>query len=225
MLFENLLTSTVEFERKCIDIPHIYCKDLQELTSRLKYFNELAANIVELESVFTFASKDDEIRYYKFEKPEFFKYGVYYNKIYKIEYKKPIGLKKKSTKYYDSCLKNLNLDYKNNETMFEYYRCDHSYNDTSTFVRNSFEKDIFAVVKAASMIEEFLHNVSDPRSLLDKIGDYPKFKWSGTLVQAVQLVNFMVKGKLINNGNVSIADLMEHFQVTYDVDLKDYYKK
>ena len=39
------------------------------------------------------------------------------------------------------------------------------------------------------------------------------------------MVNVMVKGGLINNGNVTIADLMEHFQYTYDIDLKDYYKK
>ena len=52
-----------------------------------------------------------------------------------------------------------------------------------------------------------------------------KFKWTGTKIQAVILVNLMVKGNLINNGNVTIADLMEHFQGTYDIDLKDYYKK
>ncbi len=75
------------------------------------------------------------------------------------------------------------------------------------------------------MIEDFLYNANDPRTFEEKLKDYPKFKWTGTKIQAVVLVNLMVKGNLINKGNVTIADLIEYFQVTFNIDLKDYYKK
>ena len=109
--------------------------------------------------------------------------------------------------------------------MFEYYRAGYVNNDHVIFRKNFEERNIFAVLQGTQMIEDFLHNATDPRTFEEKLKDYPKFKWTGTKIQAVILVNLMVKGNLINNGNVTIADLMEYFQVTFNIDLKDYYKK
>jgi RteC protein len=109
--------------------------------------------------------------------------------------------------------------------MFEYYCAGYDNNDHVIFRKNFEERNIFTLIQGTQMIEDFLYNANDPRTFEEKLKDYPKFKWTGTKIQAVILVNLMVKGNLINNGNVTITDLMEHFQITFNIDLKDFYKK
>jgi hypothetical protein len=225
MLFEKLRSILKEFEEACSETPHTKCFALPLIQFRLDLFNALSDSISKIENDFVFNVPDDEILYYKVIKPQFYKYGVFYNNIFKIISRYPLGLKKGSNKHYFACLKDLRKTFKRQIDMFEYYRAGYDNNDNVIFRKNFEERHIFAILQGTQMIEDFLHNATDPRSFEEKLKDYPKFKWTGTKIQAVILVNVMVKGNLINNGNVTIADLMEHFQATYDIDLKDYYKK
>ncbi len=225
MLYEKLFSILKEFEDACIEIPHTKCSALPLIQFRLNLFNELADSILNIENDCVFKGVDDEIQYYKIAKPQFYKYGVFYNTIFKIVSRFPIGLKKGSKKYYFDCLKDVKDTFDRQVDMFEYYRAGYFNNDHVIFRKNFEERNIFAVLQGTQMIEDFLHNATDPRTFEEKLKDYPKFKWTGTKIQAVILVNVMVKGNLINNGNVTIADLMEYFQVTFNIDLKDYYKK
>lgn len=225
MLHEKLLSILKEFEDACIETPHTECSALPLIQFRRNLFNQLSDVIVEIEKDFEFIKVDDEIKYYKIFKPKFFKYGVFYKSIYKIVSRYPVGLKKGSKKYYFDCLKDVKDTFDRQVDMFEYYRAGYDNNDHVIFRKNFEERNIFAVLQGTQMIEDFLHNATDPRTFEEKLKDYPKFKWTGTKIQAVILVNVMVKGNLINNGNVTIADLMEYFQVTFNIDLKDYYKK
>ena len=196
MLHEKLLSILKEFEDACIEIPHTECFDLPIIQLRRDIFNELSDSILKIENDFVF----NVSRY-------------------------PVGLKKGSKKYYFDCLKDVKVTFDRQVDMFEYYRAGYDNNDHVIFRKNFEERNIFAVLQGTQMIEDFLHNATDPRTFEEKLKDYPKFKWTGTKIQAVILVNVMVKGNLINNGNVTIADLMEYFQVTFNIDLKDYYKK
>lgn len=225
MLFEKLFSILKEFEDACIETPHTECFALPLIQFRLNIFNELSDSILKIENDYAFNGPDDEILYYKLIKPKFYKYGVFYNTIFKIVSRYPVGLKKGSKKYYFDCLKDVKDTFDRQVDMFEYYRAGYDNNDHVIFRKNFEERNIFAVLQGTQMIEDFLHNATDPRTFEEKLKDYPKFKWTGTKIQAVILVNVMVKGNLINNGNVTIADLMEYFQVTFNIDLKDYYKK
>ena len=60
---------------------------------------------------------------------------------------------------------------------------------------------------------------------MEKINDFPRYKWTGTKIEAVVLVNVLVKGGKINNGNVSIKEINDYFSIMFDIELKDYYKK
>lgn len=225
MLFEKLLSILKKFEEACIDTPHTECFPLPLIQERLKLFNKLSDEIQQIENDHVFEGIEDEIRYFKTVKPQFYKYGVFYNSIFNIMVRYPVGLKKGSNKYYFDCLKDVRKTFERQIEMFEYYRAGYDNNDHVIFRKSFDERNIFAILQGTQMIEDFLHKASDTKSFEEKLKDYPKFKWTGTKIQAVVLVNVMVKGGLINKGNVTIADLMEHFQVTYDIDLKDYYKK
>ena len=109
--------------------------------------------------------------------------------------------------------------------MFEYYRAGYDNNDHVIFRKNFEERNICTLIQGTQMIEDFLHNATDPRTFEEKLKDYPKYKWTGTKIETVVLVNVLVKGGKINNGNVSIKEIIDYFSVMFDIDLKDCYKK
>ncbi|MBK8516680.1 MAG: RteC domain-containing protein [Saprospiraceae bacterium] len=225
MLLDKLLSILSEFENVCSEVPHTECSALPLIQFRRDLFNQLSDVIVEIESDFEFSTIEDEIRYYKFIKPQFYKYGVFYKSIYKIVSRYPVGLKKGSKKYYFDCLKDVKDTFDRQVDMFEYYRGGYVNNDHVIFRKNFEERNIFAVLQGTQMIEDFLHNATDPRTFEEKLKDYPKYKWTGTKIEAVVLVNVLVKGGKINNGNVSIKEIIDYFSVMFDIDLKDCYKK
>ncbi|MFZ1749667.1 MAG: RteC domain-containing protein [Saprospiraceae bacterium] len=225
MLFERLLSILKKFEDACSETPHTECFALPLIQSRLRLFNELSDEIVELESDFDFKDVEDEIRYFKIIKPMFYKYGVFYNSIFKIMVRYPLGLKKGSKKYYFDCMKEVRDVFDKQIEMFEYYRAGYDNNDILIFRKSFKERNIFAVLQGTQMIEDFLHIATDSRSFEEKIKDYPKYKWTGTKIEAVVLVNVLVKGGKINNGDVTIKEIIDYFSIMFDIDLKDYYKK
>src|SRR5690554_7780832 len=81
-----------------------------------------------------FKNIDEEIRFFKYQKPVILSKLIYYNAIYKIETKKPYGAKR-IRKYLKKELKKLKRFFDNNLDFYKYYRSNNSYLDEKLFVR------------------------------------------------------------------------------------------
>src|SRR5690606_29322808 len=68
-----------------------------------------------------FKNNDEEIRFFKYQKPASVAKLIYYNDIYKIETKKPYG-EKPIRKYLNKELKKLKRFFDNNLDFYKYYR-------------------------------------------------------------------------------------------------------
>ena len=81
-----------------------------------------------------FKNTDEEIRFFKYQKPAIVAKLIYYNAIYKIETKKPYGAKP-IRKYLNKEQKKLKRFFDNNIDFYKYYRSNNSFLDESFFVR------------------------------------------------------------------------------------------
>lgn len=81
-----------------------------------------------------FKNTNEEIRFFKYQKPAILAKLIYYNAIYKIEIKKPYGTKP-IRKYLNKELKKLKRFFDNNLDFYKYYRNNNSFLDESFFVR------------------------------------------------------------------------------------------
>lgn len=81
-----------------------------------------------------FKNTDEEIHFFKHQKPVIVAKLIYYNAIYKIETKKPYGAKP-IRKYLNKELKKLKRFFDNNLDFYKYYRTNNSYLDEKLFVR------------------------------------------------------------------------------------------
>lgn len=83
-----------------------------------------------------FKNTDEEIRFFKHQKPVIVAKLIYYNAIYKIETKKPYGAKP-IRKYLKKELKKLKRFFDSNLDFYKYYRSNNSFLDEKYFVRGN----------------------------------------------------------------------------------------
>ena len=81
-----------------------------------------------------FINIDEEIRFFKHQKPVIVSKLIYYNTIYKIETRRPYGTKR-IRKYFTKELKKLKRFFDNNLDFYKYYRSNNSFVDEKFFVR------------------------------------------------------------------------------------------
>ena len=192
---------------------------------RMNLFASLNNELIDIEKSYEFESTADEIRYYKYEKPKFQRYGMFYNKLVKLESNVPMGSQKMKADYYEDACNHVYATFIEHQAYIVYYRMKDTDQDERLFVRNSPNNHIFALIEATSMMEEFLYSIDDDRTIDEKINDYPKIIWTGKLTNLVLLVKGMVLTNSINNGNITTKELVEYVQVMFNVDLKDHYRK
>jgi hypothetical protein len=81
-----------------------------------------------------FQNVEEEVHFFKHQKPVIVSKLIYYNAIYKIEAKKPYGAKP-IRKYLNKELKKLKRFFDNNIDFYKYYRSNNSFLDDRFFVR------------------------------------------------------------------------------------------
>lgn len=214
-----------DFEEHCKENVFGFGMSIDLILFRHNLYNLLISDILTLEESYEFSSLENEINYYKFEKPKILKYGIFYKKLLDVELYIPMGHKSVKEKYYLDVLESINTFYNENKSFIAYFRLKSFENDNNIFIRNSPNNHIFALIEATSMMEEFLNNINDPRTIDEKVNDYPKLTWTGSLSELVLLVKALVVSKRINNGLASVKDVVVYFQIMFNVDLKDYYRK
>ncbi len=82
-----------------------------------------------------FSDEDEEIRFFKHQKPVVVEKLIYYNTIYKIEAKRPYGGKEVIEDYLNKELSKLKRFFDNNMFFYSYYRTGSTYLDHTYFVR------------------------------------------------------------------------------------------
>jgi hypothetical protein len=75
-----------------------------------------------------FKNMEEEIHFFKYQKPVIVSKLIYYNAIYKIETRRPYG-NKRTKKYFTKELKKLKRFFENNLDFYKYYRSNNSFVD------------------------------------------------------------------------------------------------
>lgn len=189
-----------------------------------------------------FDSINEEIHFFKYQKPVIVAKLIYYNAIYKIETKKPNDIKA-IRKYINGELRKLKRYFESNLEFYKYYRTGSSFVDEKLFVRGKhdiklsldtvyFETDHrFSTshdYKAAKIIandliqvylEDQLHNIIYKYKSID----LPTLSWTGSKAALTELIYGLHSQAVLNNGNTDIITIVRFFENSFNVDLGDFY--
>ena len=245
-LLENIL-SEIDVE---IDEIDLYGYDIVE--NSLSMVHRLQAVLNDLKTklqTYSFPAKEDEITFFKTQKPEILGRLLFFYKIYRIETQCPNGSDDVIRSYINRELDNLTYFFNRNLDFYQYYRSHSTLYDEYYFVRGKsdlrlctdsaqFDKDPnfstgydykVAKIIANEMLRIYLNKRlvkletnTQIEDNLQKCLKYP-FRFTGKKVFLIELGYSLVSSGDINNGNVEIKEMMNFLGTVFQVELGDYY--
>lgn len=188
-----------------------------------------------------FKNIEEEIHFFKHQKPIIVSKLIYYNAIYKIESKKP-NETKSAKKYFNAELKKLKRFFDNNLEFYKYYRTNNTFIDEQLFVRGKYDIKLnldtiyfetdhsfstisdykAAKILANDLIQVYLEdqlNNSNP----NRKTDGSKLNWTGNKAALTELIYALHIHGVFDNGNADIKIIAKIFQDTFNIDLGDFY--
>lgn len=191
-----------------------------------------------------FKNMDEEIRFFKYQKPVIVSKLIYYNAIYKIETRKPYGAKP-IRKYLAKELKKLKRFFDNNLDFYKYYRNNNSFLDEKLFVRGRHDIKLWldtyyfqsdqtfstshdykvAKIMANDLIqvylEDQLYSMSKHKSL--KRPSSVSLSWTGSKAALIELIYALHYQGVFDNGTSDIRLIAEYFESAFNIDLGNFY--
>ena len=235
-----------------VDISEIDLYGYDIIETSLSMVHRLQAVLNDLRTKiqsYVFSTKEDEILFFKTQKPEILGRLLFFYKIYRIETQCPNGSNDVIRSYINRELDNLTYFFNRNLDFYQYYRSHSTIYDEYYFIRGKadlrlctdsaqFDKDpIFSTgydYKVAKIISnEMLRIYLNKRIVkletdnqiednLQKCLKYP-FRFTGKKVFLIELGYSLASSGDFNNGNVEIKEMMNFLSTVCQIDLGDYY--
>ncbi len=224
MLRKRLLLVMSKFKKYKEEIDNGLNIKALDLKSYLQYHIKLTEELLEVERTYTFKDQAEEIRYYKIEKPEFMKYGIYIHRVREMHMEEPLGFSDTKIEFLQQEMNKLRKFQEENKEMYRYFKANETDKDAEYFYRNSDKMDIFAPISASYMLEKYLYSEKDPRPLSEKLKDFPSLKWGGSNVELIELIYALAYAGKIEHESNEMDMLVKAFEGTFDIDLGNHYR-
>ena len=235
-----------------VDISEIDLYGYDIIETSLSMVHRLQAVLNDLRTKiqsYVFSTKEDEILFFKTQKPEILGRLLFFYKIYRIETQCPNGSNDVIRSYINRELDNLTYFFNRNLDFYQYYRSHSTIYDEYYFIRGKadlrlctdsaqFDKDPnfstgydYKVAKIISneMLRIYLNKRivkletdNQIEDNLQKCLKYP-FRFTGKKVFLIELGYSLASSGDFNNGYVEIKEMMNFLSTVCQIDLGDYY--
>ena len=189
-----------------------------------------------------FADKGSEIEFFKKRKPAVYSKLLYYREVFDLETKRQDKDKEGIRKYLQQKLDRIMKCMIRNDTKVQYYHCNYSHLDEKYFLRDGTEIPLelrdnhhlmdeqfftwhdhtFSMIIANEMlidyITEELRKLDNPENMNDTELVSSLF-WTGSKIDAVEIIYAFYFAKVINGGKVTIRELTLVFGRFFNLDL------
>ena len=225
----------------------LYGRDI--IGASLRMVNLIQARFYELRDKvvdYQFTSQEDEILFFKEQKPQVLSRLLYFNKIYCIESKFPTGSNDAAKKYLNEKLHSLEYYFNQHLDFHQYYRSGLTVYDKYYFVRGNVDPGLctdssrfnsdhkfstvydykVAKILANEMLRIYLNRrlkmVEDP----DLYGEIKRGKrnWTGQKNALIELGYALYVSGDIDHGNIDVKEIMDTLGEAFNVDLGEYYR-
>ena len=216
----------------------------------VKYIIPLYDQLRKLTVDHIFSSTEEEIYFFKELKPNILGRYLYFNKVYRIESQCPSGSNDVIKEYLNDELGGLTSFFRRNLELYQYYRSKATTYDTYYFIRgkadirlccDSFQCDRdpmfstgydhkIAKILANEMLQIYLNkriiNLGQSEAInkqaITKI-PYPA-NWTSNKIFLIELGYALYVAGDINNGNITVKEIMNLLGAMFNIDLGDYYR-
>ena len=244
----NKILAQIDLE---IDEIDLYGYDIIETS--LSMVHRLRNILIDLKNqlqTYVFASKEEEISFFKNQKPELLGRLLYFYKIYRIETQCPTGSNEVIKHHINMELDSLTYFFNRNLDFYQYYRSNSTIYDEYYFLRGKtdirlctdsaqFDKDPnfstgydykVAKILANEMLRIYLNKKLqklENESYIEKqqhsINSKTPVRFTGKKAALIELGYALVSSGDINHGNIEIKEFMNFLSSMFNIDLGGYY--
>ncbi len=208
-----------------------------------RYLDELK-QIIEK---YPFAGEQEEIWFFKTEKPRFYRWLIFYTELLNIDSTRPAGVGKRLTEHYREQMRYINRFLRSHEFQYQYFRLGTDELDHLFFLRGATSKDIrlssvptvdpsfgtgheylFSRFRACELLEDFLKrklSAGKGRGVEKSIEGNPRMKWTGESLNLIEIIYALHGSGQINNGRVELSEITGAFQKIFQIDLSRYFRR
>lgn len=232
------------FEQVEIVIDEIKRNTINPIAVTKKIVEILGEKINELREVlysYQFTSIEEEIYFFKEQKPRLIAKLIYYNLILEIEANMPIT-KRDKMEFIEMMLNEISLFTQRNKVFYQYYRSKATYNDEKYFTRFKYGKldyytsnivnyDIRFCTSHDFNVSQFMANEMIADYLEDKLAHLnskspskamtSNLKWTGSRVDLVELIYALQSQQVFNHGDIDIKELAHFFSLMFNINIED----
>lgn len=236
-----------------IEISNSYFSERDIITNSLKMTQRLQKVLEELRvklSCHKFESTEEEIVFFKEQKPEILSRLLYFNKVFQIESKFPNGSNEVIVKYLNNELDSLTYFFNRNLDFYQYYRsrltmydeyyflrgktdlrlnCDSSHFNCDPIFSTGYDFKV-AKILAYEMLRIYLNKrildlskEKDLEYLQSKVSK-SQVNFTGKKIALIELGYALANSGDFNNGCIEIKEMMDFLGAVFNIDLGDYYR-
>ena len=233
-----------------IDNIDLYGYDIIETSlSMVHHLQNVLVDLRDELQTYTFPTKEEEIYFFKNQKPELLGRLLYFYKIYRIETQCATGSNEVIRLYINKELDSLTYFFNRNLDFYQYYRSHSTIHDEHYFLRGrtdirlctdsaQFDKDPnfstgydykVAKILANEMLRIYLNKrlqklecdsyIEDKQTVTTKI----PIRFTGKKNALIELGYALVSSGDINHGNIEIKEFMKYLSSIFNIDLGGYY--
>ena len=189
-------------------------------------------------------SQEEEMDFFKMDKPKLTSQIIYFNEIYTIESNKPVASEKTIRKYYANQLKKQEQFFIDNAEFYRYYRKGNQYLDDKYFLRNQQDNkwmmDSFyfqidksfatshdykvAQILAYEKLQIYLIEKLKRPTALKNSNQEKVLKWTGSKVGIIELIYALHTEGVFNHGAADIKEIVQGFSKAFDIDLGQFHR-
>lgn len=234
-----------------IDEIDLYGYDIIETSLSMVHKLQTILNDLRMKmQTYVFPNKEDEILFFKTQKPEILGRLLFFYKIYRIETQCPNGSNDAIKNYINRELDNLTYFFNRNLDFYQYYRSYSTIYDEYYFVRGKadlrlctdsaqFDKDPnfstgydykVAKILANEMLRIYLNKKLqklENETCIEKqqqtINSKIPVRFTGKKAALIELGYALVSSGDINHGNIEIKEFMNYLSTMFNIDLGGYY--
>ncbi|SEA14799.1 RteC protein [Arachidicoccus rhizosphaerae] len=192
---------------------------------------------------YTFKNQEEEIRYFKYIRPQLLREQIYYAELYYLESLKPSKDKQSIEQYLNDHLKYNNQYFERNRTFYNYYRRGQTHQDQVLFVsmtesallptEGAIEKDsylsqghsyILARLQALEILNSYIQN--EINTLNNRSPSYKEpgeLTWTASKVALIELLYALASIGAFNHGKADLKTIINTFQEMFSIHLGNYY--
>lgn len=248
MINENGNARYVQLEEELELFSEMGISPVQKLTGTLNSVRLALADLKKEVYNYSFTDPEEEIYFFKHIKPKFLASQIYALERFKIDADKPLGEETILKIYYEQELKFIRRFFEKHQFLYQYYLLDGKELDNVYFIRGINQPSIFiadgpdldpkfsttgdylfarflAMEKLQEYLMQRLYNPLETENYFKNSRTKGPFKWTGDKSNLIELAYGIYGTMQINDGNITIADIIEWLELSLDISLTRYYRR